>query len=115
SSQYNVVKYAGDDIGKPNASTVISLTGSSGSIPIASTGNVITWAAATTAPGLAQTATVSGAGANMTLAPQAATTTGASGNLVINVAAPASGTVESGLTVSRAGKPFCLIQTRTGQ
>src|ERR1019366_6871665 len=54
SSQYQVVKYAGDVTGKPNASTVVSLTGSSGSIPIASTGNVLTWAAATTTPGLTQ-------------------------------------------------------------
>jgi hypothetical protein len=48
-------------------------------------------------------AAVSGAGANMTIAPQAATTTGASGSLVVNVGAPASGTAEAAIVLDRGG------------
>jgi hypothetical protein len=63
----------------------------------------VQWISSVVAPGFSQAAAVSGAGANITIAPQAATTTGASGSLVINYAAPASGTVEAGLYISRAG------------
>jgi hypothetical protein len=54
-------------------------------------------------------AAVSGAGANMTIAPQAATTTGASGSLIVNVAAPASGTAEAGISLTRAGSTLFSV------
>lgn len=79
------------------AAAVVSITGSSGSVPISSSGNILTWAAATTAPGATQTAAAStsagsgSAGAAMTVqaqAGQAATGSahngGAGGNLVLN-------------------------------
>jgi hypothetical protein len=55
-------------------------------------------------------AAASGAGANLTIAPQAATTTGASGSVVINVSAEASGTTEAGLIFERASTPLVKIQ-----
>jgi hypothetical protein len=59
-------------------------------------------------------AAVSGAGANITIAPQAATTTGASGSVIVNVAAPASGTIEAGLSLGRSGTQFLRVQTLVG-
>jgi hypothetical protein len=61
----------------------------------------VQWISSVVAPGFSQAAAASGAGANMTLAPQAATTTGASGSLIVNVAIPASGTAEAGISLKR--------------
>jgi hypothetical protein len=74
----------------------------------------VQWISSVVAPGFSQAAAVSGAGANMTLAPQAATTTGASGSLVVNVAAPASGTAEAGIVFERAGTVLGRLQTIPG-
>ncbi len=72
---------------------VTDITGASGKVDISSSGNIITWAAATTAPGVAQTSTSSGSGADMTIAAQGAT--GASnngGNLVLSAGTSGSAT-----------------------
>jgi hypothetical protein len=74
----------------------------------------VQWISSVVAPGFSQAAAVSGAGANMTLAPQAATTTGASGSVIANVAAPASGTVEAGLQFVRGGAKLCTLQGYIG-
>lgn len=63
-----------------SSQNVVSLTGASAVIPIAATGNVFTWAAATTAPGMTQTAVGSGTGADMTISAQGAGS-GTGGNL----------------------------------
>jgi hypothetical protein len=68
------------------AASVISITGGSGVVNVAATGNIITWAAATTAPGLRQAdlSTNSGAGAALTIQAQNETgTTSTGGNLVL--------------------------------
>lgn len=78
------------------------------------TPNTLTWGAGATSPTLQQTAAASGAGQNMTIAPQAATTTGASGDLIVNVGAPASGSTEAGLVVERAGSPLAYIGSPNG-
>jgi hypothetical protein len=70
----------------------------------------LTWGAAVAAPTIQQTAAVSGAGANMTIAPQAATTTGASGSLVLGITAPASGTAEGGLVLKRGSTTLATWQ-----
>lgn len=77
-------------IGSSGSTTVKSLTGSAGVINIASTGNVITWAAATTSPGFAQTAPSSDvAPANLTITSQApfasASTHQTAGNIVLEL------------------------------
>jgi len=56
-------------------------------------------------------AAVSGAGANLTIAPQAATTTGASGSFIVNVAAPAGATTtEAGIQLKRGSTLLGTLQ-----
>jgi hypothetical protein len=77
---------AGDVTGISTATHVISITGASGVVNIASTGNIFTWAAATTAPGLTQAAntTASTTGAALTIQAQNSTgSTSIGGNLVL--------------------------------
>ena len=59
-------------------------------------------------------AATSGAGQNIQLTPSAATTTGANGNVFVNVAAPASGTVEGRLAFVRGGTETVAIQNIVG-
>jgi hypothetical protein len=55
----------------------------------------------------------SGAGANLTIDTQAAVT-GAAGSLVVNVPAPASGIVEAGIVVERAGTQIFQLAAVSG-
>lgn len=69
-----VVQLAGDLAGTGTAAAtprVGALTGASGVIPIATTGNILRWAAGTTAPGIAQVQATAGAGATMMVETQA--------------------------------------------
>jgi hypothetical protein len=60
-------------------------------------------------------AAVSGAGASITIAPQAATTTGSSGHLLVNLSPPAGATTaESYLIVQRAGSQRVSIGNSIG-
>jgi hypothetical protein len=71
----------------------------------------VQWISSVVAPGFSQAAAVSGAGANITIAPQAATTTGASGSVVVNVAAPAGATTtEAAFGFERGGTVLGRIQ-----
>jgi hypothetical protein len=74
----------------------------------------VQWISSVVAPGFSQSAAVSGAGANLTIAPQAATTTGASGSVVVNVSAPASGTAEAGFVFERVGTKLGIWQPLIG-
>jgi hypothetical protein len=76
--------------------------------------NTISLAQPGTAYTISQVAATSGAGTNMTIAPQAATTTGASGNLVVNLSPPASGTTEAYFEVVRSGTLLAAIGTSNG-
>ena len=102
----------GDLSGSSSSQQVVSITGGSGVVNVSSSGNIITWNSATTAPGITQTAQAStsggsgAAGATITITAQAGqAATGASnnggngGNLVL--AAGAGGTSGS----ATAGKP----------
>jgi hypothetical protein len=98
----------GDVTGITASNNVISITGNTGvvSVGTASTGNVITWVAATTSPGLSQLATPSATqGQNITIAPQQSTqaTNQGSGNLIINLQAPIGTGIEAGLVINRGG------------
>jgi len=65
------VTWANDLATSTNTSqNVVSITGASGFVPISSSGNIIKWAAATTAPGITQTDASSGAGASMAITAQ---------------------------------------------
>ncbi len=84
-SNPGMIKLAGDIGGTGSAPTVTDITGASGKVDISSAGNIITWAAATTAPGISQTSTSSADGADMTIAAQPATGAGNDGgNLLLN-------------------------------
>jgi hypothetical protein len=78
------------DNGQITVSTVSTAT----TVSLAKTGQTYT---------ISQPAASSGAGANLTISPQAATSTGASGSLVVALSAPASGTAEAALEVTRGG------------
>lgn len=78
-SALGIIQLAGDLGNIATAPKVVSLTGAAGVISIASTGNVITWTAATTAPGLMQAISAAGSGANMTIAAQSTSFTNANG------------------------------------
>ena len=102
------------------AATCVAITGGSGVVNIASTGNILTWAAATTAPGIAHTAPSSGSGAgtaaaNMLLGSQtggattgSATTGGVGGNQTIGAGTGGSG---SGGTNANGGAGGNVILT----
>jgi hypothetical protein len=92
-----------------NTASVPYVESISGASPIAITPSVLQFNSTTTAPTIKQAAAASGAGQNLTLAPQSATTTGASGSLVVNVAAPASGTAEAGIILERAGSTLLTM------
>src|ERR1700679_1797711 len=86
----------GDLSGSYPNPTVISITGASGVVNVTSAGNVITWAAATTLPGLSQTATSSGNGANLTIQAQnssAGSSTGGALNLTSGTGTTTAGSV----------------------
>ena len=92
----------------PGQVSVVSITGSSGTVNIASTGNVITWAAATTAPGLNQTTQTSDiATANLTISSQApfasASTHKTAGNIILNTPNPVSGGTPSSIQFQVGG------------
>lgn len=94
----NLPSLAGDVTGTITANTVISLTGGSGVVNIAATGNIITWATATTAPGIAQTdkTTNGGTGAALTIQAQnetGTTSTGGALNLTSGTGTTAAGNV----------------------
>jgi hypothetical protein len=88
------ITLSGDVTGAANANTVVSITGASGSVPVSSSGNVITWDLSTTSPGLAQNNTTSTTSPqNITIQPQSATVgaiTGA-GSVIANIPASAGG------------------------
>ena len=93
------------------ATVCVAITGAAGSVPIASTGNVLTWAAATTAPGIAQTSTSSGNGATMSFIAQGATGAAHNGaNLVLSSGTSGSATV--GLLQLQVGG---VTQSQLGQ
>ena len=99
----NTLTLAGDVTGRAGSSTVISLTGSSGVINIGSVGNIITWNAATTSPGIKQTnnTTASATAATLTIQSQNATgTTSTGGDLVLT---SGTGTTASGTLHLQAG------------
>jgi hypothetical protein len=108
---------AGDLSGTSTSQTVVSITGASGVVNIAATGNVITWAAATTAPGLSQATQTSDTATNsMTLAPQApfasATSTNRNaGNLTIALPQPVSGGTESSFKITSFGNALITVNT----
>ena len=80
-----------------------NLTGTSGAVNVAPSGNIITWDGTTTAPGITQTSTSGGSGQNLTV--QAQSATGGSnngGNLVL--AGGTSGSATSGLVSIASGK-----------
>ena len=77
-----VVQLAGDLAGTATSPTVVSLTGSSGTINIATSGNILTWASGTTAPGVAQSTVASGTGATLTVQAQN-TSSGTGGALTL--------------------------------
>ena len=110
----SAITLAGDVTGPGNANTVVKIQGNAGSIPIAATGNILTWATATTAPGITHTAAVSGAGANMTITPQTATSTGTSGSVIIALGVPASGATEATFSITRGGTPYLKTQGLIG-
>lgn len=74
----------GDLSGSSSSQSVVSLTGSGGFVPIAATGNVLRWLAATTAPGLAQVAATAGVGATMSIIAQAGFAGSNGGDLVLS-------------------------------
>jgi hypothetical protein len=76
--------------------------------------NAISLAQLGTAYTISQPATTSGAGNNLSINPQAATASGASGSLVVNLAAPASGTTEAFLQVTRTGASTTYIGNLPG-
>lgn len=96
---------AGDLGGSGSSQTVLKITGASGLIPVAATGNVLTWNISTTTPGLAQqTQTANGTpgyGQTMTIAAQNATGTGTvGGNLYLQAG---TGTIGDGDVILIAG------------
>ena len=88
-------------ISNSGSTTVISLTGTAGSIIIANTGNILTWDKATTAPGLKQADNTdpSGAGATMTIQAQNATGTTSTGGALY---------IKSGTGTSSNGTVYLL-------
>ena len=78
-SALGIIQLAGDLGNIATAPKVISLSGAAGIVSVASTGNVITWTAATTAPGITQATNTAGNGANMTIAAQSTSFTNANG------------------------------------
>lgn len=105
----------GDLAGTSTSQTVIKLTGSSGTIPIASTGNVFTWNSATTSPGFAQISTSGATGANMLLSPQASSNAnGTPGSVVVNLAAPTGTGSQSNLLIQENGNVGILLGAYPG-
>lgn len=68
------------------STTVVSLTGSAGTIPIASTGAIVQWAAAASSPTIAQTIAAAGSGQTLTIRPQAAASGGGGNGGVLALA-----------------------------
>ena len=96
----------GDVTGTAGSNTVISITGATGHVNVAATGNVITWAAATTAPGLGQASeSTATKGADLTLTPQVSThaTDNGGGNFVVALQVPHGAGLETDLLVTRGG------------
>ena len=100
------ITLTGDVTGSSSSNHVISITGGSGVVNVAATGNVITWAAATTAPGLAQVAATGTTGANLTITPQSGTVAGGNvtgGDLVVSLQEGTGTGTESGLSIQHNG------------
>jgi hypothetical protein len=110
------VTWANDLAGSTNTSQkVISITGGSGTVNIASTGNIITWAAATTSPGITQTVTSSGAGAQMTISAQRTSASGQNGGfLALQSGGGGSGGVDGSLSLDTGGNHRLIISGATG-
>lgn len=116
------VVLGGNVIGPSGANSVVAMTGAAGSIPIAATGAVMDWAAATVTPGLKQDAAVADVlPQNIIVTPQApfpgAPTVANRGagsffvNLPANVAGAAS---NNGIGVEYAGTPIALMGQISG-
>jgi hypothetical protein len=104
----------GDVNGTTAASTVVAITGSASAVPIASTGNIITWASTTTAPGIKQSdlATGSGTGATLTIQAQNETgTTSIGGGLTLK---SGTGTSTTGTVTIAAGSTTMVTATTSG-
>ena len=107
--------------------SVVGLTGDSGAVPIASTGNIITWATATTSPGIKQADKTTNGGTGETITIQAqnetgTTSTGGALNLTSGTGTSSAGAVHlqtggttrftvnasGGITVANLGAGFVL-------
>jgi hypothetical protein len=107
----------GNVTGTTAANTVISITGASGVVNVASTGNIITWAAATTAPGITQLSeSTATKGADLTITPQQSThtTDQGGGNLIVALQAHAGAGLEAYLEVTRGGTTIAQLGQFTG-
>jgi hypothetical protein len=105
-SALGIIQLAGDIGNVATAPQVLSLTGAAGVINVANTGNVITWASSTTAPGLGQVTNAVSNGHTLTLTAQssiAAASSGGAINLVTGVGTSNSGPIN--LTTSASGSP----------
>lgn len=105
---------SGDLGGTYPGPTVVSITGGSGVVNVAATGNIITWATATTAPGLAQADKTTNAGTGATLKIQAQNETGTTsfgGDLSLT---SGTGTSADGYTYLKTGNTTRLTANPTG-
>lgn len=103
-SALGIIQLAGDLGNIATAPKVLSLTGVAGVINVAATGNVITWASTTTAPGLGQVQNTVGNGHNLTLTAQNSISASSSGgdiDLISGTGTSSSGAIN--LTTSAAG------------
>lgn len=114
SSNQSAQTMSGDVTGTTSSNTVISITGSAGSVNIASTGNILTWNTATTAPGIKQSdkTTNSGTGATLTIQAQNETgTTSTGGGLTLT---SGTGTTAAGALLLQTGGTTRLTANATG-
>ena len=110
-----IVQLTGNLGGTSTSPTVVSLTGGAGVVNIAATGNILTWATATTAPGLKQADNITNSATAAALTIQAANATGTTATGGALFLKSGTGTTIAGAVNIQVGATTTLACTTTTQ